>query len=476
MGNGTFREIDETAFDDERQLSTAHLKRVAENALYCEEERWYTATAAWPLVGKTAQSYGALKPLVVAAADWRCVGPFPVYCSQPTEAAKIHIAYTVSTHSVQVYATTETHLFDETNAETLSTGSGTQELQVCPLRKGINQVWIVIKGALGSATSVTGAAVSSGTLGDAGVTQFGSTSTGFQYITGVLIDGQSPVRDDTVTELVADQIPRSMLCRPTEYPTGSTVSFTRGTLGSIAIRSLHLEFSNTVPLDQEWPWARWYQLPSALAASTALHSASGAAHKRRMPAGSWGAEPPFVVPLSGSAFNFSGFYLAGENFAASYATVWEDLIYSDQESAGNESEKLLVCFCVRFPGYPLDAPSFPIDVDFRATVDDGSTSVNQVIPYTGQSESTGNTSRLLSLEEQDRILLGLIESSETGSERVAQETMSRTPVSVARSVWPEIAFEIDVSTLTAGEWTITLEAQGDCGPWVMGPALIQRTA
>jgi len=408
------------------------------------------------------------------------VGPFPVWCAQPTESAKIHIAYTVSTHSVQVYATTETHLFAETNAETLSTGSGTQELQVCPLRKGINQVWIVIKGALGSATSVaTPSSPSVESLGDATVTENAWAGSGFRYIQNIIAKSDTSAflfRIDAPSELVADDVARSLLCAPSGIGSGSIESYEHGTLGSIAIRSLHLEFSNTVPTDQEWPWARWYQLPSALAASTVLHSASGAAHKRRMPAGSWGAEPPFVVPLSGSAFNFSGFYLADENFAGSYATVWEDVIYSDQDSAGNESEKLLVCFCVRFPGYPYRYVGAPFDVDFRATVDDGSTSVNQVIQFTGQSESTGNTSRLLSPEEQDRILLGLIESSETGSERVAQETMSRTPRSVSEGVWIPIDFRIDVSTLTAGEWTVTLEAQGNCGPWVMGPALIQRIA
>lgn len=480
MGNATFRPLDETSFDDERSLSTAHAKRLSENIHYATEERWYTASCVWPQHGEdTAQdNYSALKCPTFAAADWRCIGPFPVYCAEPTSNAKMWITFDVSDHAVEVYASTPRHIFDDENAVSCGTGDTSAEIPVSRLNAGVNLVWIVIKSGAGSSTSQTGVNVDVVQLGELGATALGVDGAGFRYVEDVVITGAVTFRSPNRTELIAFtnglEVARNLAYPISRFVNSTTAAATLdyGTLGSIEIKSVHLEFSNTRSLGQEWPWWRWYQFPSAMRGA-ALASETVRAHKRRMPALSWGAEPHSRVATSAGWEQQPGLYLAGSDFDASYSEVWRSRVYMAQDSRDGRTDRISVIFAIRFPGL-VDANSYvDVDVDFRATADDGSSSESASVSVTGVSESQEQYLRSPSASEIDRRILASIESNQTDDERVVSEALTRDPNSLDRNVWTVVSIAIDVGSLTQGHWVVTLEAQGDCGPWVMSPALVQ---
>lgn len=478
MSNPTFRPLDETAFDDERSLSTAHGKRISENEVYCAEERWYTSNYVVPLIGEDSSqnSYQALKPFELSAADWRCLGPFPVYCSQVTNNAKIWLTYTVSDYAMEAYAATPSHIEDDADAVTLATGSRTTEIPVSQLLAGMNLVWLVFKSGAGSATSATDVSISIGSVGDAGVSEFAIPGSTHRYVENVVIP--SRLRIDARSEAVTDDVPRSMFY---EIPgiandASPTVSFDYGDLGSIRIKGVHLEFSQSVSLGQRWPWWRWYQLPSALRGAFIL-SGANAAHRRRMPSASWGAEPPFQRAVSGADwYQHSGFYLAGDNFQPSYTEEFRSRVYLDQDTKTNETRAVKVAFFVRFTGPPQSGVASPVDVDFRIKIDDGTNDSSEVLSLSGFTEAGTFFSSGPSAYELDRRILSAIESSDGSNERVLQETVSRNISSVDRTVWRLIEADLDASDLANGAALVTVEAIGyrNVGPWVISPILVQQ--
>ena len=479
MRNATFRPLDETAFNDGRQVSTAHMKRLEENAAYCREERWYTSTWAEPLYGdESSQSqYEPLKPPEFAAADWRCVGPFPVWCAESTSSATLHMVCSVADHAVEVYASTPDHITDESGAVSISPGTDqTVEVAVSKLDKGVNLLWLVIRSGRGSASAGVGN-VSPQAVGDATVTKITGTGltspSAHTYVQDIAsVGGAISISGPTeVVALSSGSVPRALFYSLLAASSSLSAVYSYGTLGSIQIQSLHLEFSNTASLGQEWPWWRWYQYPSALPGGTLLSSAA-AAHARRMPSASWGAEPPYRLDIDNASFQQqAGFYLAGNDFSGSYAEIATSRVWLDQDSRSDRTRTVLVCFAMRFPGEPNARRSTDVDCDFRITLNDGSTTASEEVTVEVSTDPISDESSALDI---DRRILAAVESSDTGNERVLAETVSRIPASLSSPRWVLVSAEIDASSLTAGHTIVTVEAKGTCGPWVMGPILAQQ--
>lgn len=482
MGNATFYPIDETAFDDDRQVSTAHMKRLEESAAYCKEERWYTSTWCVPLIGdETSQGvYDDLKPPEFSAADWRCIGPFPVWAALPTTSARLHVVCTVADHAVEMYAATPRHIEDDSGAVSIAVGDQTEEIPVSPLDAGLNLLWIVIKSGKGSASSTTGVAAQIEAVGNASVTTFSVPGSGHRYVENVRLNSSFTLRIDRASELVASGVSGDV-CRDLFYQVRGVDSvgapdadFDYGTLGSIRIKSVHLEFSTTVSLGQRWPWWRWYQFPSAVPGGGLLEL-TAAAHRQRMPSASWGAEPPRRIRSSTSTWDQQpGLYLAGDGFSASYATLATSRVWLDQDSRADRTRTVIVAFGMRFAGAPESNRETPIDVDFRITLGDGSTTSSGVVPVGGFSEPVDARARGDNPIETDRRILGAVSSSETVNERLLAETVSRTRASLDAPVWTVVQARVDASSLSAGHTLVTVEARGECGPWVMGPMLVQQ--
>jgi hypothetical protein len=148
-------------------------------------------------------------------------------------------------------------------------------------------------------------------------------------------------------------------------------------------------------------------------------------------------------------------------------------VYLDQDSRADQTRTVKVVFAARIPGYPNQIGAGNVDVDFRVTIDDGTDSDSVEVSDSRDTEEPGDLS---SPREIDRRILSAIESSQTANERVLAETVSRTQSSIDETTWRVIEADLDASSLAAGHAVVTVEAKGTCGPWVIGPILVQQVA
>jgi len=319
-----FQPLDETAFDADRQVSAAHLKLLAENLLFCGNERQGLASLGYQ---QRLGPNGERRLPEWTAAQWMLRGPFGVYVPG-RRASAITAGYTRPKLVIKLafecvggdvyalaFAGTPPVNFDAA-ATTIATTDTTVDLDCFGVVPGWNDVYVAIRGeALTSTESGTLSrnAVNTGFFADelfiidspedgppgpVSLTWIaignGADPANWRDLLTINRSSNTDDKDLVVGEIVADEPFGG------SRSGGVNIDFQYGPLAYLRVLAMSADLTQGVDTDDEqrWPAFRWWNLPSSFHIGLNVAGRTVSAHAARMPQLLLGNEQVYAIGAS----------------------------------------------------------------------------------------------------------------------------------------------------------------------------------
>lgn len=465
-----FRPLDETAYGDETQLSSAHCKLPAENLLYCINERQGLAS-----IGYTQRlgANGEQRQPIWTAAQWMLRGPIRVFVPGP-RASQITAGYLTPkiVTKLQITVTTgEVYLVAFANrvpanldglATIVDVGDTEVDLDTFGVVAGWNDIYIAVQGEAQAATE-TGDLdrtvlnvgffdddefhLQSPATGPAGPVSQSYLLVGDGAPTDKWRSRQTIIRSNspsdhqlTLGEMVYGQVIGGTV-------TGSlNVPFEWGPLAYMQVHALSFDLTQGIDVDDEqrWPALRWWNLPSAFHLGIAVAQRVIPAHQARMPQLLAGADQVYAIGASSTVY-IGGQWRFAQGGSSTEVERFRFAFFNAQETLSNQSMHLEICVPVMLSDVSGDEQGASMSLLVTVLEQDNTTVA--LGPELGERfVGASPVTRFVTAR-----IAALCEAYEDvgNSRRECALDGFTFPADVAAGAWSWLSVSIDISTLTA---------------------------